>query len=447
MQLFLKHWRELIFGLFSVALLATSIVAGPTGLQGSEIDDLRRHIQERQGQIDNLEKEIKKYENELNQTSAEAETIEQKLAELRASRSKLEAEIGVAQNQISSKSYTIDKLALEMGDIEERVALHREAVAEILREIDQEDNTTLIEAMLIHGTISGLWDEIESLDQLQEGVHSRIESLIELREEMEEKQIETIQTKEELEKWRATLSDKKQILESNEHEQSKVLGATRSKEEQYRAILAEKNRQHEEFEKDVARLESELQIAIDPNKFPERGTGVLASPVPDMSLRSCWDGGGSHANCVTQYFGHTSFSKRTAAYKGNGHNGLDFRTSVGTPISAPLGGVVRATGNTDAIPGCYSYGKWVLLEHSNGLSTMYAHLSLIKVSQGQGVSTGDVIGYAGNTGFSTGPHLHFTVYATEGVRVVKYTSSNGCKDATIPIADLNAYLDPIDYLK
>ncbi|MEX0930463.1 MAG: peptidoglycan DD-metalloendopeptidase family protein, partial [Candidatus Paceibacterota bacterium] len=293
---------------------------------------------------------------------------------------------------------------------------------------------------------SGLWDRIETLERLQESARTRVSELADLREELGEKRHETVQTKEELERWQENLADKKTILESSEREQAQVLGAARSEEEQYRAILEEKKRQREAFTKELNKLESQLQIAIDPSKFPERGTSVFTSPVPDLSLRSCWDGGGSASNCVTQYFGNTSFSQRTAAYNGNGHNGLDLRTSVGTPISAPLRGVVKAVGNTDAYAGCYSYGKWILLEHPNGLSTLYAHLSLIKVVQGQAVNTGDVIGYSGNTGFSTGPHLHFTVYATEGVRVVQYTNSNNCKQATIPIADQNAYLNPLDYL-
>lgn len=149
---------------------------------------------------------------------------------------------------------------------------------------------------------------------------------------------------------------------------------------------------------------------------------------------------------MTQYFGNTSFSQRTNAYNGNGHNGVDFRANTGDQVYASANGTVTDTGNTDAVPGCYSYGKWVLIEHDNGLSTMYAHLSLIKAQEGDTVSRGEVIGYTGNTGYSTGPHLHFTVYATEGVQVVQYDDSINCQSAVIPIADLDAYLDPLNYL-
>ena len=148
---------------------------------------------------------------------------------------------------------------------------------------------------------------------------------------------------------------------------------------------------------------------------------------------------------ITQYFGDTAFAK-SGAYNGKGHNGIDFGASPGTPILSSLSGTVAGTGNTDLVAGCYSYGKWVLINHDNGLSTLYAHLSLIKAEKGQRVSTGDIIGYSGNTGYTTGPHLHFGVYATQGVKIVQYTNSVNCKNAVIPVADLRAYLNPIQYL-
>ncbi|MEK9183687.1 MAG: M23 family metallopeptidase, partial [Patescibacteria group bacterium] len=111
-----------------------------------------------------------------------------------------------------------------------------------------------------------------------------------------------------------------------------------------------------------------------------------------------------------------------------------------------LSGVVEDIGNTDTIKGCYSYGKWALIRHSNGLSTLYAHLSLIKVKKGQNVAMGETVGYSGSTGYATGPHLHFTVYATQGVKVIKFENSVNCRNAVIPVADKKAYLNPLSYL-
>jgi murein DD-endopeptidase MepM/ murein hydrolase activator NlpD len=134
------------------------------------------------------------------------------------------------------------------------------------------------------------------------------------------------------------------------------------------------------------------------------------------------------------------------------HNGVDFKASVGTPVKAVLGGIVKGTGNTDDQAGCYSYGRWVLIEHPNGLSSLYAHLSQSRVSQGQSISTGEVLGYSGGqpgvfgSGYSTGPHLHLGLYASQGVEVKQYTQSLFCKKVFIPVASANAYLDPLAYL-
>lgn len=91
------------------------------------------------------------------------------------------------------------------------------------------------------------------------------------------------------------------------------------------------------------------------------------------------------------------------------HNALDIAMAMGTPIVATLGGVVKSIQqpypNQDY--GGTGYGNWLEIEHSNGYSSRYAHLRQIIVTTGQKVNKGDVIGYMGSTGSSTGSHLHF----------------------------------------
>ena len=120
---------------------------------------------------------------------------------------------------------------------------------------------------------------------------------------------------------------------------------------------------------------------------------------------------------------------------------------MGEDLYSSAAGTVAGVGDTDSVCRYASYGKWVLITHDNGLSTLYAHLSLIKVQKGQYVHKGDLIGYSGNTGHSTGPHLHYSVYASEGVNIGQL-KSRACSGAvyTIPLAPFNAYLNPIDYL-
>ena len=102
------------------------------------------------------------------------------------------------------------------------------------------------------------------------------------------------------------------------------------------------------------------------------------------------------------------------------HRGLDFRAGYGTPILAAADGRVAGAGWAGG------YGRQVRLAHANGLATSYSHMSRIAVSSGARVRRGQVIGYVGSTGLSTGPHLHFETYrngVTVNPRVVRFVGT------------------------
>jgi murein DD-endopeptidase MepM/ murein hydrolase activator NlpD len=91
----------------------------------------------------------------------------------------------------------------------------------------------------------------------------------------------------------------------------------------------------------------------------------------------------------------------------HGNNGVDFGANIGTPVYAAMSGVVTLTRGGDAWNG--GYGNYIVIKHNNGTQTLYAHLSVIGVNKGQNVEKGQTIGKSGNSGRSTGPHLHFEV--------------------------------------
>jgi murein DD-endopeptidase MepM/ murein hydrolase activator NlpD len=100
-----------------------------------------------------------------------------------------------------------------------------------------------------------------------------------------------------------------------------------------------------------------------------------------------------------------SFGERIDPFNGEGafHSGVDIGTSYGHPIVAPADGIVTLTDNMGG------YGKTIMIDHGNSISTRYGHLSGFAVTAGQKVQRGDVIGYVGESGRSTGPHLHYEV--------------------------------------
>lgn len=96
-------------------------------------------------------------------------------------------------------------------------------------------------------------------------------------------------------------------------------------------------------------------------------------------------------------------TSRYGMRNGRLHNGTDIAVAVGTPVKSPWRGTVSETYTNSA------GGKQVIINHPNGYRTGYAHLSEYRVSSGQKVRRGQVIALSGNTGGSTGPHLHFTL--------------------------------------
>jgi len=86
------------------------------------------------------------------------------------------------------------------------------------------------------------------------------------------------------------------------------------------------------------------------------------------------------------------------------HTGIDIAAPVGTPIKATLDGRIATTGYSAV------YGNYVIITHDGGYQSLYAHMHRIQVKRGQRVTQGGILGLVGNTGYSTGPHLHFSVY-------------------------------------
>jgi murein DD-endopeptidase MepM/ murein hydrolase activator NlpD len=242
--------------------------------------------------------------------------------------------------------------------------------------------------------------------------------------------------------------------------QQSLLTQTKNQESTYQSIVATKKAQETAFEQELSTLQAQLH-PVAATAIPAVGSGVLSWPFSASVMATCPAKAAALGNpdCITQYFGNTAFALANASvYNGMGHDGLDIGVPIGTPVEAALSGTVLATGNTDikAPDGrmCYSFGKWVMLQHANGLDTLYAHLSdNTVVSKGESVTTGQLIGYSGMTGYATGPHLHFGVYASAGVQIMdlgKFRGSTGtpCTSAgaVLPVAPTNAYLNPLSYL-
>ncbi|GMU74219.1 MAG: hypothetical protein AMXMBFR44_4170 [Candidatus Campbellbacteria bacterium] len=417
----------LVIALFTLSSFASA----------ASLDDLYDKIEEKQSQIEQVERDIKKYEAELQKVGAERSTLEGAIAELNLTRQKLLSDITLTQKKIEQTEYSIETLSITIDEQEARITRNNNVLRNALQTVYTTDNETFVEIVLGRDSFNELWTEIDQLEQIQETVQNELVALRELKEELSTQRAEEQKEYDALYSYKSKLDGQKKVVEVNKQQKDQLLSTTKSKEAEYQRLLEEKRAAAKQFESELQDYEAQLQYAQDPSKLPEKGSGVLSWPIENPYL--------------TQGYGLTSFA-RSGSYgydksgQPNPHRGVDFRASVGTPVLAATSGTVRDAVNMDAVRGCYSYGKWILIDHDNGLSTLYAHLSVMSVVSGEYVKTGQIIGYAGASGYATGPHLHFTVFDRDAVKVSPFSWSIGCKNTKVPYAPYEAYLDPMEYL-
>lgn len=394
-------------------------------------EELRNKINQSNSEISKLEEEIRSYQSQIATVGNQANTLSNQIKQLDLTRKKLLTDITITEKKITTTNLKIRNLGNQISDKKTIIKEHKGALAETIKTISESDSTSTLTLLLSQGYISDAWRDFDNLESFQSKVKESIVLLQEDKKDLEDNRTEAEDVRQELINLQSELGDRKKIIDQNTVEKNRLLRETKNQESNYKKILEQSIVRKKAFEQELRDYESKLKFVLDPNSIPAYGSGVLNWPIDNVY--------------ITQQFGSTSASKRL--YTSGTHNGVDFRASVGTPVKAMLSGVVVGTGDTDVACPRASFGKWVLVKYTNGLSSTYAHLSLIKVSPGQQVRTGDIIGYSGNTGYSTGPHLHVSVYASSAVSVQSRPSAScSGKTYTMPIAPINAYLDPLGYL-
>lgn len=409
--------------LFIIVLFCISI---PLAISAASLDDLRNKIKDRESEIKKIEAEIALFQNALEGQSAVSATLKGEIKKLELQIKKLNSDVRLTQLQIEKKEYEIDQLSDEIKAKEQNIVQERRMIAELLRVAQEKGDQSLIEILLSSASLSYFFDDVEAADRLNQGLQERLAQLKDSKAALDNKREGQKKQQQELVLFKKDLSGRKQVQESVNQTKSQLLKESKNQESRFQKLVREREARRILVQQELQDIESELQRLIDPASLPPKGTGVLAWPVANP--------------VITQGFGQTDFAKTSkgAIYKGSGHNGIDLRASIGTKIFAVLDGVVKDTGNTDTICPGGSYGKWIIIDHANNLSTVYGHLSSVQVVKGQPVSRGQVIGYSGDTGYVTGPHLHFTVYASNTYRLSK---TNNCG-----LVPTGGYLNPLDYL-
>jgi murein DD-endopeptidase MepM/ murein hydrolase activator NlpD len=159
---------------------------------------------------------------------------------------------------------------------------------------------------------------------------------------------------------------------------------------------------HAELTKRIADLQSESRELASHEQDLENLIRARSAPAAGVAPGTVV-GSGSPSSAGLIWPLHGPVSSEFGPRWGGFHPGIDIALPTGTPIAAAKAGTVVFSGPNDG------YGNFVVIDHGGGLATAYAHQSRIVVGEGDHVNQGQVIGFVGSTGFSTGPHLHFEV--------------------------------------
>lgn len=422
---------------FQTLFIITLLIL-PIFTHADTADDLQANLNALSSQIQALDKEIAEFNKKINQTQGEAKTLKSALLSLELRRSALGKEINRTRLQITAIQEKIVDTQGKIVTTEGTLDKNKMALSETLRNIVQGEQVLppLLGALSKGSHLSDAVDAIKRGGDVSKAINEKVQALVDAKTLLSTQKAVYESNKHQLESLNSTLTDQKQLVEVTTKDKNNLLIQTKNKESEYQKLLADRKKKKDSLEAEMLDVESKLKVIVDASKLPKYGKGVLKYPVSNP--------------LITQYFGNTPFaSQNPQVYNGSGHNGIDFGVKMGTPILASAGGTVLGTGNTDLACSGVSYGKWVLIRHTNGLTTLYAHLSVIQVSGGQSVRVGEKIGLSGNTGYSTGPHLHFAVYASDAVHIsgpTEYKSKVCGTYLIMPLAPKAGYLNPLSYL-
>lgn len=423
----IKNIKKILYTVFFLTLCFW----GFTKVDALTALELNNQIAQKNQELERLEKENAEYQKKLNEIGGSVKTLNGELNLIKLTQQKLASDIKITKQKISREEDAIDGISSNIGEKDVSIGAQKMSIASLLRDMDIEDRTPFVTKLLRNENLSDSWNEVEKASIAQGKMVDYIESLNNVKIQLFTEKENREEAKKKLVELQSTLGGQERVVKETQSEKNSLLKQTKNSEAGYKALLAENEKRRKAFEDEIRGYESELQFILNPSKIPQIGSAPFSWPLSDTY--------------VTQFFGKTSASGRL--YASGSHSGIDFRASIGTPVLAMADGVVEGFGDTDLSCRKASFGKWVFIRYDNGLASTYGHLSAFNVRNGQRVKRGDVVAFSGSTGYSTGPHLHVTVYAGEAVEVATKPSIS-CRGAiyTQPMAAINAYLDPMLYM-
>lgn len=390
-------------------LLTVALVAGTAPVQAlaatsaeiqEEIDALEAQNSEYQAQINAIQSQYDANYSDMADIVSQKSAIDQEIALLNGKIETTNAQIAAYSQLIANTQDELDAATAELNDLSEQ---YRERI----QAMEEQGSVTYWKVIFEANSFIDLLDRITMIEEINASDRRRIEQMRIASDIVTATQQSLENEKAALEETRVQLAIDEAALEEKRAESDELLYDLEEKAEEFAALLEQAKAIQDELLTEIAEKEAELKEA----QYDE----YLAK----LALQG--ENPPSDATWLTPVSGYTlssPFGYRTSPTAGAStyHKGIDMACAQGTPIYATRAGTV-----TVASYQAGGAGYYVSINHLDGFSSIYMHMTNYVVSAGQTVSQGQLIGYVGSTGLSTGPHLHFGIsYAGTYVNPLAY---------------------------
>ena len=401
-----KRLVQIMAGVMAAIMLLSLILSLITTKVGaassSEIRKQLAALKDDKKEIDAKLKEVK------GQFDANFDEIE----DIVAQKNSIDQEIQLLHQQIDNITQQIATYSLliadkqdELDEAEARLDELNEKNKERLRAMEEEGEISYWSIIFKANDFSDLLDRLSMIQEINAADQRRLKKISDVAQQVAAVQSELTMEKADLESTKRELDEAEITLEEKRAEADELLKELIAKGEEFQALIDESEELQSSLMKEIAQAEKDLKAAeyrewlatYVPTTKP---SGTDTTPSTQAPSSSGW------IKPLKSYTLTSAFGMRLHPIKNKWlmHEGVDMSAAQGTPIYAAKAGKVTRTAYQDGGAGYY-----VSINHGDGFSSIYMHMTHYIVSPGQYVATGQVIGYVGSTGGSTGPHLHFGI--------------------------------------